>query len=284
MKQPEVIDKTEEEIEIIICAINESNVPDGFKCFVINCIRTAIWIAQQLQRKSISLSRLRTLIFGKGYKGNKPKDKQETVSNNNDVIVDKNDFGSQENQALKEDSALNDKEQIETSNTSGNKKPGHGRMPHSIYNNYTEIKLTINGMQIGDPCPLDCGGTLREYEPGIFVRIRGQNFADVSKYVVEKLRCDLCETLVVADTPAEVGKDKYDASFVAMLMLMKYCIAIPFYRQENFQRMLDFPLPDSTQWHLIEGRAVFFIRYLTNLKYLPPMVLSCKMMIRKIVL
>jgi transposase len=128
-------------------------------------------------------------------------------------------------------------------------------MSHNVYNNYTEIKLGINGMHIGDPCPLDCGGTLREYEPGILVRIRGQNFADVSKYVVEKLRCNLCQTLVVAEIPAEVGTEKYDASFVAMLMLMKYYIAIPFYRQENFQRMLDFPLPDSTQWHLIEGGA-----------------------------
>ena len=83
-------------------------------------------------------------------------------------------------------------------------------------------------------------------------------FADVSKYVVEKLRCNLCETLIVADTPAEIGDKKYDASFISMLMLMKYYIAIPFYRQENFQRMLDFPLSDSTQWHLIEDGAGCF--------------------------
>ena len=36
---------------------------------------------------------------------------------------------------------------------------------------------------------------------------------------------------------------------------MKYYIATPFHRQENFQRLLGFPLPDSTQWDLIEQLA-----------------------------
>ena len=260
MKAPQVIDKTEEDIAAIIRAINETGLPDDIKVFVIQCIELAIWIPHQLKRKAISLSRLRTLIFGKGYKTNKTKANQTTAGKPNtdkdDAAENINDISTQAVQAPKEDCVSNDQDQPKQAPaTSDSKKPGHGRMPHSVYKNYTEINLTINGMQIGDPCPLDCGGTLREYEPGVLVRIRGQNFADVSKYVVEKLRCDLCETLVVADTPAEVGKDKYDASFVAMLMLMKYYIAIPFYRQENFQRMLDFPLSDSTQWHLIEGRA-----------------------------
>lgn len=161
----------------------------------------------------------------------------------------------------------NNEQTEQVPNALNNKKPGHGRMSHHVYKNFTEIKLTINGMQIGDPCPLDCGGILQEYEPGILVRIRGQNFADVSKYVVEKLRCNLCETLVTADIPAAVGDKKYDTSFIAMLMLMKYYIGIPFYRQENFQRMLDFPLSDSTQWHLIEGGAGFFYPVFNKLKY-----------------
>lgn len=270
MKQPEIVEKSEEEIAIIICAINESNLADIWKIFVIQCIRLAIWFPIQIQRKSISLHRLRILLFGKGYKNNKPKQTAASTpnANNNDVDEDNNNLLDQDSQIPKEDGTLNDngkmgKEPI----ISDIKKPGHGRMPHTVYKNYTEITLTINGMQIGDPCPLDCGGTLREYEPGILVRIRGQNFANVTKYSVEKMRCDLCNTLVVAEIPAEVGEEKYDASFISMLMLMKYYIAIPFYRQENFQRMLEFPLPDSTQWHLIERKAGYFYPIYNKLKY-----------------
>ena len=274
MKLPQVIDKSEEEIADIIKKIkslDESVLPEWIKVFVIQCIELAIWFPIQLKRKAISLSRLRTLIFGKGYKNNNAKPKttnNKPNSNGNDVIVDNNDLSAQENQAPKKDEASNDNEQTEqVQNDLDNKKPGHGRMPHSVYKNFTEINLTINGMQIGDPCPQNCGGTLQKYEPGILVRIRGQNFADVSKYVVEKLRCNLCETLIVADTPAEIGDKKYDASFISMLMLMKYYIAIPFYRQENFQRMLDFPLSDSTQWHLIEDGAGCFYPIYNKLQY-----------------
>lgn len=272
MKLPKVIDKSEEEIAAIIKIINDIVVlSDSIKIFVIQCIELAIWIPHQLKKKSISLSRLRTLIFGKGYKSNKTKANQTTAgkpNTDNDGAAENNAISTQAVQAPKEDCASNDQDKTSQAPvTSDGKKPGHGRMPHSVYNNYTEIKLTINGMHIGDPCPQNCGGTLRDYEPGILVRICGQNFADVSKYVVEKLRCDLCQTLVVADTPADVGNEKYDASFVAMLMLMKYYIATPFYRQENFQRMLDFPLPDSTQWHLIERGAGCFYPVFNKLKY-----------------
>jgi transposase len=272
MKAPQVIDKTEEEIAAIIKAINETGLPDDTKNFAIQCIELAIWFPHQLKKKAISLSRLRTLLFGKGYKTKETKANQTTTlkpNTNNAETAENNykDISTQAVQALKENDTSNAQSQpTQAAATPDSKKPGHGRMPHSVYSNYTEIKLTINGMQIGDPCPQNCGGTLREYKPGILVRIRGQNFADVSKYVVEKLRCNLCQALVVADTPADVGTEKYDASFIAMLMLMKYYIAIPFYRQENFQRMLNFPLSDSTQWHLIEPKAGYFYPVYNKLK------------------
>lgn len=276
MKQPKIVYKTEEEIEILISAIKACNLIDSFKDIIIQFIKIAIWFPLQLQRKSISLHRLRTLMFGKGYKQNKPNANQKTTnsnSKNDEGVVESTDLSAKASEPPKEDSdseasTSKDKEKIEQiPNTPANKNPGHGRMPHSVYTNFTEINLTINGLKIGDPCPLDCGGTLRNYEPSILVRIRGQNFSDVSKYVVEKLRCNLCGDVFSAAIPREVGNDKYDASFIAMLMLMKYYIAIPFYRQENFQRTLGFPLSDSTQWYLIERKAGYLYPIYNKLKY-----------------
>ena len=62
---PEVIDKTADEIDTIIEIINRSDLPDATKLFVIKCIRLACWLPSLLQKKNISLSRLRKMIFGK---------------------------------------------------------------------------------------------------------------------------------------------------------------------------------------------------------------------------
>jgi transposase len=78
--------------------------------------------------------------------------------------------------------------------------------------------------------------------------VKGQNLAAVHKYWIEKLRCALCGFLVSADVPDEVGNQKYDAAFKALLTLQKYYVAIPFYRQAYFQSLLGVPLPASTQW------------------------------------
>ena len=105
------------------------------------------------------------------------------------------------------------------------------------------------------------GGRLYSIEPGVLVRVRGQNLAVVDKYWVDKLRCALCSHLVIADVPAHVGNEKYDVAFKAILALQKYYVAIPFYRQAYFQSLLGVPLPASTQWKLIEevGGAALLI-------------------------
>ena len=58
-----------------------------------------------------------------------------------------------------------------------------------------------------------------------------------------------------------VGKEKYDSSFKAILALQKYYVATPFYRQAYFQSLLGMPLPTSTQWELIEkvGSAALLV-------------------------
>lgn len=210
----------------------------------------AVWFPLYLQSKNVSLYRLRTIIFGKGYKsGNKDKD---------DVNQDPSSLSTSKSFEAGENSTSED-ETVESSSTPDKqekeKKPGHGRMPHTVYQNCTEIRLSLQNLMMGDPCPHFCGGALGEYEDGVIVRIKGQNLAHIFRYTVEKLRCNLCAAIIEADIPPEIGDEKYDASFKTMIVLMKYYIGIPFYRQENFQKMLGFPLSDSVQWDLAEQVA-----------------------------
>lgn len=41
-------------------------------------------------------------------------------------------------------------------------------------------------------------------------------------YELQKLRCNLCDAIFTAKTPADVGSDKYDAESASMIALLKY--------------------------------------------------------------
>src|SRR3990167_10466519 len=191
----------------------------------------------------IKLSNLRKLIFGFGRK-NKNK------STNDAEKPDTKDEANNNEDALIETESVEAEAPATTNQVSA---PGHGRLPHSAYNNTVEHRLLIAEFKAGDTCPLMCGGRLYGIEPGVLVRVRGQNLAVVDKYWIDKLRCALCSYLVIADVPEHIGSEKYDAAFKAILALQKYYVAIPFYRQAYFQSLLGVPLPASTQWQLIEN-------------------------------
>ncbi len=100
-------------------------------------------------------------------------------------------------------------------------------MPHSAYKNTIEHQILVADLTPADHCPMQCGGKLYSIEPGVIVRVKGQNLAAVHKYWIEKLRCALCGHLISAKIPSHIGGDKYDATFKALLALQKYYVAVP---------------------------------------------------------
>lgn len=153
------------------------------------------------------------MIFGKGYRRKQHKDTQNNKPIDND----------------------------------NSKKPGHGRMPHITYIKCIKAELPLE-LKIGAPCPYSCGGKLRAYDAGHIIRIKGNPIANIYHYMVKKLCCNLCLVIISAPIPEYIGKEKYYAYFKAQLVLLKYYVGVPFYRQENFQRLLTlhFPLSDAT--------------------------------------
>lgn len=241
---PKVIDKSEADIDAAIATINASDLPAGTKDFAISCIKLAVWLPKALLEHKIRLSNLRKLIFGRGRiqrsKPNNGDDKPSTEKPKPDPTDDAE---------IAQIESLAEKPAVVASCA---KSPGHGRLPHTAYANTLEYTLAIPDLKPGDLCPEHCGGRLYRYEPGVLVRIKGQNLAAVHKYWIEKLRCATCGHLVQADVPHHVGQEKYDSAFKAILVLQKYYVAVPFYRQAYFQLLLQLPLPVSTQWQLIE--------------------------------
>ena len=105
----------------------------------------------------------------------------------------------------------------------------------------------------GDTCPEEaCNGRLYEMsEPGVLIQITGNPMATATRYNLQKLRCSVCELIFTAPLPEGVEDKKYTNSLIAMLMIHKYFMSVPLYRQEVLQNYLGVPLPASTQWDLM---------------------------------
>ncbi len=240
---PKIIEKSTAEIEAAIAAIESSNLQPDIKEFAISCVRLAVWLPDALLSHKITLANIRKLVFGQG-----DKNQRRCKRPNND----KNQPQKEKSSTASGDSntdASSPSDPIEPEVEQPAKKPGHGRLAHSAYQNTIEHHIQIPDLKAGDPCPTQCGGNLYSPKPGVIVRV---NLAAVHKYWIEKLRCALCGYFISAELPLLIGNEKYDATFKAALALQKYYVAVPFQRQAYFQSVLGTPLPASTQWQLVE--------------------------------
>ena len=67
------------------------------------------------------------------------------------------------------------------------KAKGHGRNPHESYTGAETIELSHPDLKAGDPCPLECGGSLYEVPSGVIIRVTGSPIATATRYLLEKL-------------------------------------------------------------------------------------------------
>ena len=272
---PKVESKSQDEIDAIIDAINKCNLPENIKPFLINCIRLACWFPSLLQKQHITMRKLREMIFGKGKKRKKSGGNGDGNTSSGDS-GENNGNPSTATSNKTEDNSSND-DNSETGTTENNKqvaKPkkgkNNGRNPHTIYEDAEIIWHRLIDIKPGSPCPEDlCTGKLSALPAGVIVVVDGQPMAKVTKHFVEKYRCGLCGYRVEAKVPEELeGKQKvYTPELKTHLALHKFFLAVPYHRMDTYQKMLNVPLPDSTQWNLIESVASCCYPVLTILKF-----------------
>jgi hypothetical protein len=80
------------------------------------------------------------------------------------------------------------------------------------------------------------------------------------RYVLQKLRCSLCGKVFCTCLPEGVSQEeRYNEEARAVISLEKYYMGAPFYRLEQFQKLLGVPLADATLWEQAEkvGDALY---------------------------
>lgn len=133
---------------------------------------------------------------------------------------------------------------------------GHGRNGAAAFTGADKVSIPHATLRSGDACP-ECGAgkVYRQKEPATLVRMVGQAPLKTTVFEMERLRCNACGEIFTAEQPETAGPDKYDATAVAMIALLKYGTGLPFKRLEKLETQLAMPLPAATQWELVEAAA-----------------------------
>lgn len=230
-KMPKVSKMSQEQMDAFLEAIMSSNLSEENAEFARMLIHGNAWLAQQLELGQLTIAKLRKLFQIQG------SEKASNRKPKNDPASEKNQSGNKAN----------------NNDVDDNNKKGHGRNAAADYQGASIVDVEHPELSPGDICPAEvCDGRLYEMsEPGVLVRVTGAPLASATRYNLQKLRCSICEIIYTAPQPEGIGDKKYDATFIAMLMINKYFMSVPLYRQDRLQKHLGIPLPASTQWDLM---------------------------------
>ena len=223
--------------------LQENRLTEQDRQLLSEVVENQHWLVDLLEKGKLTIHKLKGMLFGSTSEKHKPEAK-----------------------------STNEKEEPEPEKSSGQraaanqKRKGHGRIGADAYKNKEIVHVLHPVLRPGDPCPdAPCPGKLYAMGPGSFLHIAGQGLANVTEYHIEKLRCSACGLIIKAPFTLT---EKYDFVFKAQLALQRFFLGIPLYRQSAFQEMQGIPLPESTQWELLESLAGVVIPVVKYLEYL----------------
>jgi transposase len=232
---PERIELDRAELEAILARAKTTPMSEEDYTKLHAVIETLIFLTQELEKKQVSVQRLKQLLFG------------ATTESTRKVIEKILDEAGKPNPSGG-DTAETKAPEVPP------KAPGHGRNGAEDYEGAEVVHVVHPSLRGGDPCPgCQKGRVYETTEPGRLVRIRGQAPLGATVYELQKLRCNLCGEIFTAPAPPGVGPEKYDAESGAMIALLKYGSGMPFNRLERLEGSLGIPLPSATQWQIAQA-------------------------------
>ncbi|WP_042892040.1 IS66 family transposase, partial [Anaplasma marginale] len=226
---------THEQADSFLCELERLSISEEHLEFAKAIIDGNKWMNEQLELGRLTIAKLRKLFQ---IQGSEKASLRKSAANNRKPTANKHAGGEEKASG--------------TQNSEGKPK-GHGRNSAIAYAGANVVDVKHPELAPGDLCPQEaCGGRLYEMgQPGVVVRVSGAPLAAATRYDCQKMRCSICETVYTAPLPEGVSEQKYDNNFVAMLMINKYFVSMPLYRQDRLQQYLGMPLPASTQWDLM---------------------------------
>jgi len=231
------------EIERLIERLRQSNLEQRDLELVERLLQTVLSLVRLLQQKNASLKRLKRLIFGPGS-DRRIGTGSDSASSPEDK---KRDSQTDSNPQPGPDASS---QTLQLSSNQKSKRRGHGRMASSVYTGAKIVICPHPTLKASDSCPAPyCQGRLYDTkEPAIFIQLTGQALVGATKYEQEVLRCTSCQERFTASLPADVAREKYDATCDVSLAIAKYGAGLPWHRLEQMQETFGVPLPATVQF------------------------------------
>lgn len=272
MSQPKPEQIEASEVERLIALAEQGQLDAAEQRRVAPLLRTLVWLQHTLLETRISLAKLKRLLFGKPTEKTQRKPPPDPPNDPPGAVVG----GDAEAQAG--NAPPSDRDAKATTDTSTGDAgtagkpdkpppPGHGRLGAADYPG-AEVQCCAHDQLVpGERCPACERGKLYPMEPLVRLRFTGQPLVAVTRYDIERLRCNACGALFVAHLPPAVSPERYDTRLKVMLAVAHYHLGLPFNRIEALQQMLGLPLPDATQWDLVEQVADVGYRVYNHLRW-----------------
>jgi hypothetical protein len=256
-KPPASITLSAEEGEALIARVHQSGLSAEDAGVVEQVIRLYFWVSFALQEATLSLRRLRSLLFGTGPTARQSRASEVSSPSHERVGKGAGEGRSRDAEALGVEDGASAAEPGEaaleaTSKPTGGHRLGTGRLGADAYEGAERVECRHEDLAVGQRCPVCGQGRLYELPPGSEIRLDGHALLSALRYELQKLRCSACGQIFTASLPAEAGDEKYSARARAVLAIGRYYLGLPLYRLQGYQAMLGVPVPDATQWDQIE--------------------------------
>jgi hypothetical protein len=265
MKDPQPIEIEEAEVERLIEQAQQGRLDAADQQRIVPLLRTLVWLQRSLLETRISLSKLKKILFGK--RTEKPRRKPTDPPGSADAgkgvgEAPQADGDSPHPAAGSADTPTDTASQKRAGEPSSPgdgsqalRPRGHGRLGAADYPGAERVWCAHGEYQSGDLCPQCARGRLYHLPALVRLRFVGQPLALVKRFELERLRCALCGYLTIAHVPPGADPQTYAVSLKVNLAVAHYHLGLPFKRIESFQALVGMPLPDATQWDLVEQVA-----------------------------
>lgn len=208
-------------------------------------VRAYLTVVEALKDKTISIQRLRNLLWG-------PKTERRPKRKPDEENASAEPSEGSTNGEGTETTGEHGKGRRAKQTGSRKKRKGHGRNGADAYTGARWHDVPHSTLQHRGPCPCPLNGRLYLLkEPSTIVRVHGHAPVSADVYRCERLRCQLCGKVFTAEPPKDIGEDKYDPSVASTIATLRYGCGMPMNRIEGLQALAGVPLPASNQWELM---------------------------------
>jgi hypothetical protein len=237
MKRPEDVTLSREEGEALITRLERDALTAEDRRVLGKVLTFYFWLLFALREAKLSLKRLKALVFGEKAKKREPPDADGARGGGGGSSTAAGEAVAPELGVA----------------AAGAPPAGHGRQGAAVYRAVQTVECRHEALAVGERCPACGRGRLYPLPPGIEMRLDGNALLSAVRYELEKWRCSACGQVFTAALPAAAGAEKYSARARAVLALGRYDLGVPLYRLEGYQALVGVPVPDATQWDLIEA-------------------------------